>query len=652
MVEPEARFAHGSWHEFSHLNCTMNLFSINNIAKTFEETLLFEGISFGMDEGERVGLIGRNGIGKSTLLKIIAGREIADAGTVAFNKAIRFEYLDQLPRFESHFNVLEAVMSGKAELHRLLMRHAELCAMNSLSAEQEKELHDVSAAIEENKAWQLESQAKSFLHSLGVDRFDEDVMVLSGGQRKRVALARALLSDPDFMILDEPTNHLDASSVQWLQDYIQRNAKALLLVTHDRYFLDAVSSRIVELDQKRLFSFEGNYERYLERKELMVAADDAKADHERNKLRTELAWLQKGAKARRTKQQSRINWIEKMQVEKAKPDQRDIDIEVGNVFLGGRVIDAYNISKSINGTLLFKGFEYNAVPGDKIGFIGPNGSGKTTLLNILSGALPSDTGSVRIGDTVKIGFFRQELSHLAPTQTVIGALREVAEYVDTGVGRDRYISAREMLERFRFPSHRHASRIETLSGGERRRLELCRILMANPNVLMLDEPTNDFDLVTLAALEEYLLYFKGVLLVVSHDRAFLDKTVEFIYAFEGDGRIKQYPGNYNSWLEAVENQKAERRAEQDRKETKAVADKPKSAPKKGLSYKEERELQGIEADMESLSAEQTTLETEMGTLSGADHLRLNAISTRIHEIATALELKMQRWMELEEKRSA
>ncbi len=632
----------------------MNLFSINNISKSFEQTLLFEGISFGMDEGERVGLIGRNGIGKSTLLKIIAGKEEADSGIVAFNKKIRFEYLDQLPRFEQHFNVLEAVMSGKEEEHNLLLRHAELCALNSLSPEQDTELHSVAAQIEERHAWLLENQARSFLHGLGIDRFDADVMTLSGGQRKRVAIARALLSDPDLMILDEPTNHLDASIVQWLQDEIQRHAKALLLVTHDRYFLDAVSNRIVELDQKRLFSFEGNFEKYLERKEQMVMADDARSAHERNKLRTELAWLQKGAKARRTKQQSRINWIEKMQVEKASPEQREIEIEVGNVFLGGRVIDAYNVSKSINDRVLFKEFTYNAVPGDKIGFIGPNGSGKTTLLNILSGNMPSDTGTVRIGDTVKIGYFRQELTHLAPTQTVIGALREVAEYVDTGVGRDRYISARELLERFRFPSIRHGSRIETLSGGERRRLELCRILMANPNVLLLDEPTNDFDLATLSALEDYLQYFKGVLLIVSHDRSFLDKTVGFIYAFEEDGRIKQYPGNYSDWLDAVESKKVERREEkaQELKESKSTSAQPKaSVAKKGLSYKEQRELDGIEAEIEALNVEQKGLEDELGAAVSPVHTRLNEISTRLHEISVELDNKMVRWLELEEKKS-
>jgi ATP-binding cassette subfamily F protein uup len=638
----------------------MNLFSISNISKSFEQTLLFEGISFGMEEGDRVGLIGRNGIGKSTLLHIIAGKEEPDTGVVAFNKAIRTEFLNQLPSFDKHMSVLDIVMSGKPEEYRILCRHEELCNAASRSDAEEEELHAVTLQIDEKSAWNLRSTALGFLHSLGVTIMDADVMTLSGGQRKRVALARALLSQPDLLILDEPTNHLDARIVQWLQDELQRSAKGVLLVTHDRYFLDAVSSRIVELDQKRLFSFDGNFEKYLERKEAMIAADDATQAHERNKLRHELAWLQKGAKARRTKQQSRINWIEKMQVEKAEPEQRDIELEVGSVFLGGRIIDAYNISKTMRDKVVFRDFEYSAAPGDKIGFIGPNGAGKSTLLNVLAGFIPPDTGSVRIGDTVTIGYFKQEVPHLPPTQTVIGAVRAVAEYIDGGVGREKYLSARELLERFRFPSHRHGSRVETLSGGERRRLELCRVLMANPNVLLLDEPTNDFDLATLSALEEYLVAFKGVLLVVSHDRAFLDKTVEYIYAFEDDGKLKQYPGNYTAYLHAIEQRTQEqRRATAEAKkdgaaERAATASanpvKPRTA--KGLSYKEQKELDEIGVQLEAFAEEQRVLEHELSHSGGADHERLSLISTRLQQIAQQSDQLTERWFELEEKKSA
>jgi ATP-binding cassette subfamily F protein uup len=365
---------------------------------------------------------------------------------------------------------------------------------------------------------------------------------MSGGQRKRVAIARALMAQPDLLILDEPTNHLDAVSVQWLQDDLQATSRGLLLVTHDRYFLDAVCTRIIELDQHRLFSYDGSYESYLERKESMIAVADATADHQRNKLRTELAWLQKGAKARRTKQQSRIDWIDKMQREQktASTEFRDIDIEVGGRFLGGKIIDAVEIT---HGSLITN-FTYRAAPSNRIGIIGANGSGKTTLLNILNGSIRPTSGHVGIGDTVTIGFFQQEIKDLDENATVVTNVRDIAEYIDAGVGRERYISAKELCDRFGFSSKQQHAYVHTLSGGERRRLGLLRVLMSNPNVLFLDEPTNDFDLVTLSALEDYLSYFKGVLLIVSHDRAFLDKTVDTIWAFEAGGVIKEYPGNY------------------------------------------------------------------------------------------------------------
>lgn len=611
-----------------------------------------------MEEGERVGLIGRNGVGKSTLLRIIAGKETPDTGNVAINREIRFELLEQLPSFTNHTRALHAVMEGKTREYALLQRHAELCRMDSSEPAIHDELHAVSFEIDQAKAWNLESEAKRFMDKLGVPFFDADVMNLSGGQRKRVAIARALLSSPDLLILDEPTNHLDAATVQWLQEHLQQNARAVLLITHDRYFLDAVSTKIVELDKNKLFVFPGSFEKYLERKEQMIESEEAAAQHLRNKIRSELAWLQKGAKARRTKQQSRINWIEKMTAEPPKTEERDILIEVGNVFLGGRVIDAYNISKSIGGKELFKGFTYNAVPGDKIGIIGLNGTGKSTLLNILSGKMEPDTGSVKIGDTVKIGYFRQEVNHIAPTQTVIGAVREVAEYIDAGVGRDRYISARELLERFQFPTFRHGSRIETLSGGELRRLELCRILMANPNVLFLDEPTNDFDLATMSALEDYLQNFKGVLIVVSHDRSFLDKTVEFIYAFEQDGSIKQYPGNYTTYLEAVEKREQERQ-EQRRQNPDAFRDakssaaneKPKAA-KKGLSYKEQREYEQCEERIAALEEEKQSLEKRLSNAEGLSYQDIAALSHDLSRISDELDEYTLRWMELEEKKSA
>ncbi|HRK60754.1 MAG TPA: ABC-F family ATP-binding cassette domain-containing protein, partial [Candidatus Kapabacteria bacterium] len=400
-------------------------------------------------------------------------------------------------------------------------------------------------------------------------------------------------------------------------------------VTHDRYFLDAVTNKIIELDRNTLYSYPGNFEKYLERKEAMIVAEEAAADHLRNKLRQELAWLQKGAKARRTKQQSRIDWIAKMQAEPAPTEEKNIKIELGNVFLGGRIIDAYNISKHINNTVLFHDFTYSAAPGDKIGIIGPNGTGKSTLLNTLAGLTEPDSGSVKLGETVKIGYFRQEITDLAPRQTVIGALREIAEYIDVGVGRERFITAKELLDKFLFPPRQHHSLIETLSGGEKRRLGLLRILMNNPNVLLLDEPTNDFDIATLSALEEHLSHFKGVLIIVSHDRSFLDKTVDFIYAFEENGHIKQYPGNYSSYLEKIEQKKEQERNTKSQATVKEELPKREKPKKSGLSFKEQKEYEEAEKSIERLEKEKTIILQTLETMDGADYKAITELSEKL-----------------------
>ena len=591
----------------------MTLFSATKVSKIYYEKVLFENISFGMQDGERVGIIGRNGAGKTSLLRIVAGLDQPDAGEIAFNNEARFEYLAQLPTFEQDDTAFHAVASAYDH------RHGQL------------------------EEWELETLAKQTLGKLGIHDPYKHVQTMSGGQRKRVAIARALLAEPDLLILDEPTNHLDASSVQWLQDTLQNSNRGLLLVTHDRYFLDAVCTRIIEIDQSRLFSYEGSYEKYLERKEALVAVQDATADHQRNKLRTELAWLQKGAKARRTKQQSRIDWIEKMQQEQRTQsvEFRDIDIEVGGKFLGGKIIDAVDVSYRS----LVTDFTYRAAPGDRIGIIGPNGAGKTTLLKLLAGRKHCDKGHISLGETVTLGFFEQEIKDLQENETVLSNVRDIAEYIDVGVGRDRYISARELCDRFGFsPKQQHAF-VHTLSGGERRRLGLLRILMSNPNVLFLDEPTNDFDLVTLNALEEYLQSFKGVLLTVSHDRAFLDTTVTTIWSFEEGGRIKEYPGNYSAYLEAVEarSKAADREAKGKQQQPPAQA-----AAKKKLNFNEQRELKELEARIPELESMISTVEGKMSSGEGSyqDH---QTWAEEHAKLAAELDDATLRWLELSER---
>lgn len=592
----------------------MILFTATDLTKSYYEKNLFERISFGMQDGERVGVIGRNGAGKTSLLRIVAGIDVPDSGDIAFNREVRVEYLSQLPTFDLDATALEAVVSAYDQSHGFL------------------------------EDWELDTRAQQSLGKLGMHDPYLNVHTLSGGQRKRVALARALMAEPDLLILDEPTNHLDASSVQWLQDHLQNNARGLLLVTHDRYFLDAVSTRIIEIDQNRLFSYDGSYERYLERKESMIAIADSTADHQRNKLRRELAWLQRGAKARRTKQQSRINWIETMQKEQgsSSTEFRDIDIEVGGRFLGGKVIDAVNVSLST----LIKDFTYHAAPSDRIGIIGPNGAGKTTLLNALSGSKPPTKGHITIGETVTIGYFQQEIKDLKENETVVANVRDIAEYIDVGVGRERYITARELCDRFGFSSKQQHAYVHTLSGGERRRLGLLRILMSNPNVLFLDEPTNDFDLVTLSALEEYLSYFKGVLLIVSHDRAFLDTTVTTIWAFEENGKIKEYPGNYSSYLEKIE-AKPKRSAESPSSGG-AEGKTPAVKATKKLTYKEQREFESLEKNIAEKETVLRSLETQMGSGEGTyqDHQQW---AEDYAKLKTATEALTTRWLELSER---
>ena len=623
-----------------------NLFSAHALSKSYHEKVLFTSISLGIMEGERIGIIGKNGVGKSSLLKIIAGLDEADEGIVTRGKDVQIVYLPQLPQFESKETCLEVAMSGKPEIVELLEQHRILCSKEGNDTLLADEIHDLSVRIDVLHGWTLDNQAKTLLTKLGILHVHATIDSLSGGQKKRVALAKALLSEPDLLILDEPTNHLDADSVQWLQDHLSDYSKAILLVTHDRYFLDAVSTKIIELDKQSLFTYEGNFEDYLLKKEQRTSIEESTAEHERNTLRRELAWLQKGAKARRTKQKSRIDWISKMQEKPEQAEIRNIKIEIGNKFLGGKLIDAVQISKTIGDTVLFSDFTYRAAPGDRIGIIGPNGAGKSTLLNILSGRISPDSGYVTIGDTVSIGYFDQEVRTLKEQLTVIGNLREIAEYIDTGLGKDRYITAKELLDRFQFPAKQHHSFVHTLSGGEKRRLAMLMALMSNPNVLMFDEPTNDFDIATLTALEEYVEHFKGVLLIVSHDRSFLDRTVETIYAFEGEN-IKEYPGNYSAYLEKIEAQN--KSIIQPTVEVKEPIIRVSHSKKKGLSFNEKRELESLEQVISETEAQLQQLHILMEQTPPQDFKKFEELSEKQAETQKLLDKAMERWLELSEK---
>lgn len=621
----------------------MTIFSANKLRKEFNDKLLFDDVSFGLQAGERIGIIGNNGTGKTTLMKIIAGLEEPDTGEVIFNSDVRYEYLDQLPSFEKHDTVLDAVKKSNEYLFEVITEHSILCDKKNKSADDNEKIQKFSQIIDQNDAWNYENDAYKILSQLGVDYFESDVMNLSGGQRKRVALARSLMKNPDLLILDEPTNHLDVNSIQWLQDKMQSSNQSLLFVTHDRYFLDAVATKIIEIDRKKIFSYPGNYEEYLVQKENFEKSQSATVEHNLVKLRTELAWLQKGAKARRTKQKSKIDWIDELQKLSIKKKEKTFEIEIGKVSLSNRIIDINYIDKSIGGKKLFEKFTYLAKAKDRIGIIGANGTGKSTLFNIIAGYDKPDKGEIKFGTNIKIGYFKQENIDLKDNKTVIGTLKEIAEFIKVGEGRDKYLTTRDMLDKFLFPREQHNSYIATLSGGEKRRLALLTVLMDNPNVLLLDEPTNDFDIKTLAALEEYLDNFLGVLLVVSHDRSFLDRTINTIYSFEGNSVIKEFPGNYTNYLEKKEKQSTNISTKKEKTDT-----RPKNTVKKKLSYKEQIEFNDIENKLPVIEEEKSGLENKLNSGEITDYKKLEELSEELLKINIQIDQLTERWIELSE----
>lgn len=531
----------------------MSIFTLRSLHKDFGIKEILRDASFSLDDGDKVGLIGTNGSGKSTLLKMIAGQEPIDSGEMLVNPSVRIVYLPQQPELDDDRTVLEQVFADSGDQMALVREFEEISDklahghgdQDQLMAKLSSLTHKLDAA----GAWDLETNAKIILTKLGVEDFDAKIGDLSGGYRKRIALATALLSEPDVLLMDEPTNHLDALSVEWLQSYLNRFRGALLLITHDRYFLDRVTNRILEIDRGDLYTYSGNYSYYLEKKAL---AEESAASTERKHqgvLRRELEWLKRGPKARSTKQKARIDRIRAMQATEFKQGHGKVDIATAGRRIGKKVIELVNISKGYGDRTLINGFTYEFSPEDRVGIIGGNGVGKSTLMDIITGRLKPDSGTVEIGTTIHIGYFDQHSDDLTlnPDQRVIDYLKDVAELVKIADG--TVITASQMLERFLFPGNQQYAPISKLSGGEKRRLFLLRVLMSAPNVLILDEPTNDLDVQTLAVLEDYLEDFNGCVIVVSHDRYFLDRVVETIFAFEPNGTLRQYPGNYSVYLD-------------------------------------------------------------------------------------------------------
>lgn len=641
----------------------MSAITLRSLKKDFGIKEILRDASFSLGSADKVGVIGTNGSGKSTMLKMMAGLEPADSGTLWTNPSLKVVYLPQQPNLDDEHTVLEQVFADSGEKAALVQEYEALSAQlaqHSGNLDQiMARLSQVTHRMDTIGAWDLETQSKIVLTKLGIENFDAKVGSLSGGYRKRIALATALLSNPDVLLMDEPTNHLDALSVEWLQSYLQRFHGALLLITHDRYFLDQVVNTIVEIDRGDLYTYEGNYSYYLEKKAL---AEDVAASAQRKHagvLRRELEWLKRGPKARSTKQKARIDRIRAMQSQEFKQAKGKVEISTAGRRIGKKVVDLNAVAKGFEGRSLIRDFSYNFSPEDRIGIIGPNGVGKSTLLNLITGRLQPDAGTVDIGETIVFGYFDQHSDDLAlnPEQRVIDYLKDIAELITTADG--TVITASQMLERFLFTPNQQYSPIERLSGGEKRRLFLLKVLMAAPNVLILDEPTNDLDVQTLAVLEEYLEDFNGCVLVVSHDRYFLDRTVDTIFAFQPDGTLRQYPGNYSVYLDFKQAEEATAaKAEaalsaaqqpQSKAATRTETTTAPSVPKaRKLSYKEKRELEQLEVQIPEMESQKADLEKQLYHNPPSGFTELTQLSERLAELGEAIESSTLRWMELSE----
>ncbi len=638
----------------------MNILSLENVSKNYGIKPLFENATFGIEDRDKIGIIGANGSGKTTLLKVIAGREEPDAGKVVRTQGKTLAFLSQNPAIDDNKTVLETIFAASGGVMKLILDYEAACHDLAAGNADDKLLERVSELqheLETSGGWEIETNARIVLDKLGIFDTSAQMKTLSGGQRKRVALAHELIFKPDILILDEPTNHLDADTIEWLEDYLRRYTGALLLVTHDRYFLDRVTNRIFEIDRGAVQNFAGNYAYYLEKKaeqEMLRATEGHKRDM---LVKKELAWLRRGAKARTRKSKSRINAAYDLMAQPKERAKSEIDIAVGSQRLGSKIVELNNISKSYATQNLIDDFNYILKRDDRIGIIGANGSGKTTLLEIITSRVEPDAGGIEVGQTVKIGYYDQESRALNDEQRVIDYIRETAEYVTTIDGNQ--ITASQMLEKFLFPPAAQYAVIANLSGGERRRLYLLKILMDSPNVLLLDEPTNDLDIPTLIALEEYLDDFAGALIVVSHDRYFLDRTIDNVFKFEGDGKIREYAGDYSAYLEYKEREASEKRDIGKQAETRAITSvqsfqskddsaKAKSSALKKLTFKEKRELETLESNIAAAEKRQAEIVKELN-LFATDSYKVNQLYTEQQQTSEKLEKDLQRWTELAEK---
>ncbi|MGE5404537.1 MAG: ATP-binding cassette domain-containing protein [Candidatus Saccharibacteria bacterium] len=623
----------------------MNLLTMENISKSHGMKNLLREIDFSIDEGEKIGVLGKNGSGKSTFLKLAAGVDEPDAGTIVKAKSLRIEYLVQNSVFDPESTIIETVLGGDSPAMQVWRRyHAAVAKIDGSAPDiSHHELSQLSQQMDSLDAWSLENEAQSILTRLGIFQFNERMGLLSGGQRKRVALAAALMNPADLLILDEPTNHLDNQAIDWLEKYLQRYNGALLMVTHDRYFLERVTNRIIEIDNGQMYSYPGSYSIFVERKLDREEREAANADKRQALLRKELEWMCKGAKARTTKQKARIDRFEKLQAEQPRAASGTLDIASTASRLGKKTVILHDISHGYDGVPLIKDYSSILDREERMGIVGPNGVGKSTLLRIIGGDLKPDKGHIEFGSTVKIGYFPQESTGLPMNMKVIDYIREAGEYVQAG---KKNLSAAQMLETFLFTPASQWTTLEKLSGGEIRRLHLLRILMEAPNVLLLDEPGNDLDIETLNILEDYLDDFKGAVVAVSHDRYFLDRISESILAFEGDGRLTEYPGNYSDYLVYAAEKPEPRQslATAQEKQTNVDSEKPRQVK---FTFKEQREYEEIDDKIAIVEAELKDLNAKIEA-AASDYVLLEELLARRPEVEARLDALLERWTYLTE----
>lgn len=617
----------------------MNLLSVENISKAFGERIILENISFGINKDQKIAFIAKNGTGKTTLLNIIAGKDQPDSGQVVFRKGIHIGFLSQNPSFNEELTVEETIFATDNPILRLIQEyeHALQHPENEMAYQKAFEL------MERHNAWDFETQYKQILFRLKLDNLQLKVKNLSGGQKKRLALANVLISKPDLLILDEPTNHLDLEMIEWLEQYFAKENLTLFIVTHDRYFLERVCNEILELDNGELFSYKGNYSYFLEKKEQRLAQEQASVEKAKNLYVKELDWMRRQPKARTTKSKSRIDDFYKIkEAAHKRRKEHSVQLEINMERLGSKTVEFHNVSKSFGDLCVLNKFNYNFLRGERVGIIGKNGTGKSTFLNLLTSAITPDSGKIVVGDTIKFGYYTQDGIEVQQGQKVIEVIQKYGDYIPLLKGRT--LSAGQLLERFLFDRKKQYDYVEKLSGGELKRLYLCTVLIQNPNFLILDEPTNDLDIVTLNVLEDFLLDYPGCLVVVSHDRYFMDKIVDHLFIFKGNGEVEDFPGNYTDYRVYEESVPPT----DDTPKKEATKNTWRKDGTKGLSFNEQKEYNRLEKEIAQLEEKKTAIEATFaeGSLSSNE---IQEQSVALQETLTAIEEKTERWFELTEK---